>query len=163
MERASIAADWMLRTFLDALQRSTVDCRELSGTNWAGRSPLLGSIVRCRPKSLVDAHQPDLFRPMFRQAKPLAYFITDIVPVVIAQVLNMSTRTIETGCIANTELSIRRLLKIQKNISAHHVLGISDLAVHPNTHYNAATMAFEYDNASSAETPPLLLPPRSGK
>jgi hypothetical protein len=55
MGRANMVADWMLRTFLDALQRSTVDCRELSGTNWAGRSPLLGSIVRCRPESSVDA------------------------------------------------------------------------------------------------------------
>jgi hypothetical protein len=43
------------------------------------------------------------------------------------------------------------------------VLGISDIVEHPNTHYNAATMAFEYNNASSAETPPLLLPPISGK
>jgi hypothetical protein len=43
----------VVRTFLDALEQSIVDCRELKGTNWAGRSPLLGSIVRCRPKSMV--------------------------------------------------------------------------------------------------------------
>jgi hypothetical protein len=49
MGRASNATDWMMRTFLDTLERSTVDCRELKGTNWAGRSPLLGSIVKCRP------------------------------------------------------------------------------------------------------------------
>jgi hypothetical protein len=43
-----------MRTFLDALDRSIVDCRELRGANWTGRSPLLGSIVRCRPKSVVE-------------------------------------------------------------------------------------------------------------
>jgi hypothetical protein len=121
------ATDWMLRTFLDALHRSTVDCRELRGMHWAGRSPLLGSIVRCRPKSLVEVDLIFLPRPMFRQAKTLAYFINAIVP---SSLLQLSTRNIKTEWVADTELSIRRLSKIQKNISAHHVLGISDLVVH---------------------------------
>lgn len=44
-------------TFLEALDRSIADCREFRGMNWAGRSPLLGSIVRCRPKSFVEAQK----------------------------------------------------------------------------------------------------------
>jgi hypothetical protein len=46
-----------MRTFLEALDRSIVDDREASGTNWAGRSPLLGSIALCRPKSEAHARQ----------------------------------------------------------------------------------------------------------
>lgn len=48
------AAGRVMRTFLDALERNIVACRELRGANWAGRSPLLGSIVRCRPKAVVE-------------------------------------------------------------------------------------------------------------
>jgi hypothetical protein len=40
-----------MRTFLVALDRSAVDCREAKGANWAGRSPLLGSIAMCLPTS----------------------------------------------------------------------------------------------------------------
>jgi hypothetical protein len=42
-----------MRTFLVALDRKTVDCREAKGANWAGRSPLLGSIAMCRPAPLI--------------------------------------------------------------------------------------------------------------
>lgn len=53
------------RTFLDTLGRIVTVCRELEGTNWAGRSPLHGSMVRWRPMpSEVLAH---LFR---NAAKP---------------------------------------------------------------------------------------------
>lgn len=41
------------RTFLAVfrLEQRRVDCRDAKGASWVGRSPLLGSIVRCRPKS----------------------------------------------------------------------------------------------------------------
>jgi hypothetical protein len=71
MGRASNAADWMMRTFLDALERSIVDCRE-HGTNWAGRSPLLGSIVRCCPKSKVQS------RPWLRGRTKVNYCINPL-------------------------------------------------------------------------------------
>lgn len=61
-----------MRTFFDALDRSMVDCRELRGTNWTGRNPLLGSIVRCRPKSVVEFDLLHLF-PTEMSAKPDAH------------------------------------------------------------------------------------------
>lgn len=62
-----------MRTFLDALERSIVDCRELRGANWAGRSPRLGSIVWCRPKAVVVlavVRRPSFFS---KSAKPDRY------------------------------------------------------------------------------------------
>jgi len=44
-----------MRTFLVALVRKTVDCREAKGASWAGRSPLLGSIAMCRPPSSMTS------------------------------------------------------------------------------------------------------------
>jgi hypothetical protein len=44
----------LLRTFLDALDRRIPACRKLSKPKWAGRNPLLGSIVRCRPELVVE-------------------------------------------------------------------------------------------------------------
>jgi hypothetical protein len=52
----------VMRTFLDALERSIVDCRELKGTNCVGRSPLLGSIVKCRPKFVVELDHSIFFQ-----------------------------------------------------------------------------------------------------
>jgi hypothetical protein len=53
----------LMRTFLDALDLRTTACRELSAHKWAGRSPLLGSIVRCRPKSVVEFAMLSSFCP----------------------------------------------------------------------------------------------------
>jgi hypothetical protein len=54
MDGQAKRATRFMRTFLDALDRRIAACRELRGPKWAGRSPLLGSIVRCRPKSVVE-------------------------------------------------------------------------------------------------------------
>lgn len=55
------AATLVLRTFLDAFERSNVDCRELEQTNWVGRSPRLGSIMGCRPEFVVVLELLHLF------------------------------------------------------------------------------------------------------
>jgi hypothetical protein len=49
-----------MRTFLEALDRSIVDCRKANGAKWAGRSPLLGSIAMCRLQSEVHARSASL-------------------------------------------------------------------------------------------------------
>jgi hypothetical protein len=124
-----------MRTFLDALDRSNVDCRELSGTNWAGRSPLLGSIVKCRPKSLSEllhlfpsfAAKPGALLDQNRTASPKI--------VASSPVKHMDTKITQ---LQHTEVSIHRLLKIQKHLHIPCV-GYLNIVLHHNTRYNAAT------------------------
>ena len=48
-----------VRTFLVAVDLSIDDCREAKGAIWAGRSPLLGSIAVCRPRSGMMLMAPE--------------------------------------------------------------------------------------------------------
>jgi hypothetical protein len=122
-----------MRTFLEALDRSNVDCREANGANWAGRSPLLGSIAMCRPKWKFMLESASLYIFPDARAQLARFSQTSEIPAAHHHHFITNKSMLARCCIIHSSV-----IEIQEVISHTPFLGIWPRDP-LNTHLNATS------------------------